>query len=248
MEVHPLYRVISAVMLLVLPSSLIGETTDNAMLKATGSVTINGSAIPQSSTIFVGDKIETQKQSTAMIFNAGMSVQLPSDSSVVYKENDVELMQGSALITTKKVTGGHLANLSISPVSSGATKFALVKQPGVETIAAIEGPVRVTDGRGTVVLKPGQGLKHDLIASNLADSTGQDNNAQGQTSTSEDSEKEKKKKKRKGPPPAAYDKGIRNWEVVALLAGGIIVPIAGTLIYDQLSGPGTKKPVSPTKP
>ncbi|MEY2413935.1 MAG: hypothetical protein QOD84_2541, partial [Acidobacteriaceae bacterium] len=169
-------------------------------------------------------------------------------SSVLYQQNNVELTHGSAVITTKKVTGGRLADLSISPVSSEATKFALVKQRGAETIAAMEGSLRVTDGNDTVVLQPGQGLKHDLLAENLADNTGQDNNAQGQTSPSQDSDKEKKKKKRKGPPPAAYDKGLKNWEVVALLAGAIVVPIAGTLIYDQLSGPGTKKPVSPTKP
>jgi hypothetical protein len=250
MNVSPLNRLVSLVMLVILPSVLTMADANNAMLNATGSVTINGSAVPGSSPIFVGDKIQTLKQVTAIISNGGTTVHLAADSSVVYQENNIELKQGGAVITTKRFTG-RLADLSISPASGDATKFALVNQPGTETIAAIEGSLRITDGTNTVVLQPGEALTHGSTSAALQDSgqagttNGQDS-SQGQTSTNDDSDR-RNRKRHEGPAAAATGNTcchIAGWEVVLITAA--FATILALYIYDEVRGPSS--PASPSKP
>jgi hypothetical protein len=176
-------------------------------------------------------------------------VHLAADSSVVYQENNIELKQGGAVITTEKVTTGRLANLSISPVSTYATKFALVNQPGTETIAAIEGSLRITDGNNAVVLQPGESLTHSPNLAALEDSSpagitsGQDA-PQGQTTSTND-DSDKNKRRREGPPVAATGSRcchIPEWAIVVTVAA--FATILALYIHAEVSG----GPVSPSKP
>lgn len=253
MQMRLFSRFVSLVMAIIMPSALsMGEV--NAMLYPTGGVTVNGAAAPGSSAIFAGDKVQTLTQATAMISDGTSTIRLREDSSLIYKANNVQLDRGSALVVTKKGTTGQFGGISVSPVSSDSTKFALMNQPGNQTIAAIEGALRITDGNHTFVLQPGQALTHGPTAAALQDSSsqvgtanGQDTSAssQGQTSASNDSDKKKKKKRREEPAAAATGErfGIPNWKLVALVTGAAIAPIGGLLIYDEVT-----EPASPSKP
>ena len=154
------------------------------------------------------------------------------------------------MITTKKVTTGRLANLSISPVSTYATKFALVNQPGTETIDAIEGSLRITDGKNTVVLQPGESLTHTPNLAALEDSSpagitsGQDA-PQGQTTSTNDDSDKKNRKRRDGPAVAATGNRccqIPEWAVVVTVAA--FATILALYIHAEVSG----GPASPSKP
>ncbi len=250
MQVRFLLRIVSLTTVIILPSALsMGEI--NAMLYPNGGVTVNAAAAPSSLAISAGDKVQTSKQASAMISDGKSKIRLRENSSIVYKTNRVELSRGNAVIVTKEATTGQLDGLSVLPVSSDPTKFALVNQQGTEMIAAIEGSLRITDGTNTVLLLPGQALMHGPNETALQDGTSQDSNGQGQTSTSDDSEKQKKKR-REEPAPAATGhvyRGVHNWKTVAIIAAATFSPFIGVLIYDEVTEPeDEKKNPSPSKP
>jgi len=227
-------RALSVALLIIVPWTLAGAET-KAMLYASGNVTIEGVAVPSSATVFAGENIQTSKGASAMILNGQSTIRLAADSSLVYGSNAVRLERGAALIVTRKAaTGGRLAGLSVSPASADQTRFALVNQKGaeaIESIAALQGSLRISDGLHTVVLLPGQALTRSLagVQEGSANSVAA---TSGQASASQ------------APVPATAGAGIPGWGIALILAG-VVGGIVGGL---AAAGQFETAPASPSKP
>ncbi|MFB3916277.1 MAG: hypothetical protein ACE14M_06085 [Terriglobales bacterium] len=213
MTTNNLVRVVCWMMIVVFPASMIAADITPAMLRSTGTVKVNGRAVNWSSIAYVGDQIQTGRDSTATITVKGAVVSLPSDSGVVYAGNSIQMQQGRALVNTYKGLDGRLDKLTISPASQRA-KYQMTRADGKMLIAAVEGSLSITDGTNTVLLTPGNALMRTI--------------ASDESSQAPSDEEEP-------PPPGRSRKRIPGWIWVLGGVGGIFVGTVATGVFESAS-------------
>ena len=87
-------RMVSCVLLLILPASLFAADSDAAMLYANGAAWVNGSHVPNSSAIFSGDLVQTRSDSAASIHAPGSSITVLADSLVQFEGVSLKVEHG----------------------------------------------------------------------------------------------------------------------------------------------------------
>jgi hypothetical protein len=132
---------------------------------------------------------------------AGATLQMGSNSELVFHPAGARVLSGSLAITTSRGLGAAVVNVRVEPVSSGA-RYLVSEADGKLTIAAMEGAVRVTDGKQTVVVDQDKAL---IAALEPLSELGQDNaGAQNQQQNAQQQDnKNRKKKGAAGAIPAA---------------------------------------------
>jgi hypothetical protein len=170
-------------LLLMMPASLLSADSGAAMLYANGAAWLNGTHIPNSSAIFVGDLVQTRADGAANIHALGSSITVLGDSLVKFEGASLDVEHGGVSVSTSKGVATTAGSVRVVPASKGWTEFNVIDVDGTVRIAARKGDVTVTDDKGTVTL------------------------AQGQETTREeqspDADKKKKKKRVAGAAPAA---------------------------------------------
>ena len=87
-------KLVSCVLLLIVPGSLIAADSGAAMLYADGAAWLNGSHVPKSSAIFAGDLVQTRSDSAANIHAPGSSVTVLGDSLVQFEGASLKVEHG----------------------------------------------------------------------------------------------------------------------------------------------------------
>ena len=212
-------RILSYLMLAVVPGTLFAADQPAAMVYTHGSALLNGMGIPTSSAIFKGDLIETSPESVANINATGSTILVLNNSIVQYEGSSVTLEHGGVTVSTSKSLAARAEDIRIAPISSSLTEFEVKDVDGKVRISARKGDLTITDDSG--------------VTTTLA---------QGQETTREESEsqKEKKRKKAGGAAPAAGG-GVLDSPVAIGIGTGII---AGTAAYVLIK---SDNPASPTK-
>lgn len=211
------------VMAFAIPVSLSASEGTPAMLSGTGDVKINGSSALRSSAVYAGDHVVTGENSSVTVSLKGAVITAPSQSSIIYRGADIELGYGRVVVNTQSATKGHLGNLTITPVSEKA-KFELTETSQVTMVAALQGPVNVTDGIHSMILPPGQMLTRAAFSS--FDSDGSSDSPKGQG------------------PKSPIRRGIPGWVIGVAAAGAAGAALAGL----AASGANGGSSVSPSKP
>jgi hypothetical protein len=162
---------------------------------------VNGSVLDRSQAVVDGDHLQTS-QAGATVALAGATLQMGSNSELVFHPAGARVLSGSLAITTSRGLGAAVVNVRVEPVSSGA-RYLVSEADGKLTIAAMEGAVRVTDGKQTVVVDQDKAL---IAALEPLSELGQDNAGaqnQQQNAQQQDNDKNRKKKGAAGAIPAA---------------------------------------------
>src|SRR5579872_70375 len=219
-------KMVSCVLLIGFPVSLVASDSQAAMIYIHGAAWINGVHIPASSAIFSGDLLQTRSDSGANINAAGSSIIVLGDSLVQVPGSSLEVEQGGVDIDTSKGVATLAGDVRVAPASNSWTEFNVSDVDGTVKIAARKGDLTVTDDTGTVTLAQGQQTTRDDQAD--------------QSSSSEKSGK-KKNKGTQGAPAAANGGALNSTLAVGVGAGAI----AGVAIW-ILTRPTT--PVSPSTP
>jgi|SRR5580704_422376 hypothetical protein len=220
-------RVVSCVLLLIVPAALFAADSGAAMLYADGVAWLNGSHVPKSSAIFAGDLVQTRSDSAANIHAAGSSITVLGDSLVQFEGASLKVERGGVSVTTSKGIGTTAGDVRVAPVSNNAwTEFDVKDVDGTVRIAARKGDLTVTDDNGTVTLAQGQETTRDQIS---------DQPDQG------DNKKKNNKKRAAGAAPAAGG-GLLNSPIAVGVGGAAIV---GVTTWVLLQG---SNPVSPSQP
>lgn len=149
-------KFIACALILLCPMTLLASPAQ-ATVQAQGTVRVNGSNVPSSTTIFAGDKVETLAGSTATISAQGTMIQLDPNSSAIFSDKALDLGCGSALVTTSMGTVVRVAGITITPASQGATKFRVSQGNGTLKISVEQGSAVVDDGTKHM-LSAGQSL------------------------------------------------------------------------------------------
>jgi hypothetical protein len=218
MGMSALRRTVCYFLLLTLPSFLFAADPGAAMLYANGAAWLNGSHVPNSSAIFVGDLIQTRTDAAANIHSSGSSIMVLGGSLVQFEGVSLKLEHGGISVSTSKGIAAVAGDVHVAPASNAWTEFNVTDTDGVVRIAARKGEVIVTDDKGPVTL------------------------AQGQDTTRNEEGDDKKKKRRTAAAPAAAGGGVFS-SPVAIGVGA--AAIAGVTIWVLAK---SDDPISPSVP
>ena len=216
-------RMVSCVLLLIVPASLFAADTGAAMLYADGAAWLNGSHVPKSSAIFAGDLVQTRSDSAANIHAPGSSITVLGDSLVQFEGTSLKVEHGGVSVSTSKGVATTAGDVRVSPVSNAWTEFNVTDIDGTVRIAARKGDLTVTDDSGTVTLAQGQETTRD------------------EQSDQSDNKKKKDKKRAAGAAPAAGGGVLNSTVAIGIGAAAVGGVTAWVLLKND-------DPVSPAKP
>jgi ferric-dicitrate binding protein FerR (iron transport regulator) len=151
-----LQKVLSCIMVIVVPAALFAADSNLAMLYSNGTAFLNGSSLARSSAIFPGDVVQTTADSVAKINALGTSLMVLSDSQVRFEGHAVKLEQGGVAVSTSKGMAARAGEVTVTPKGSVWTQFDVRSMDGQIQVTAQKGDVTVSDGAGTTTLTQGQ--------------------------------------------------------------------------------------------
>jgi hypothetical protein len=222
-------KILSCVMVVILPGSLFAADQPAAILYSHGIALLNGNSIARSSAIFSGDLVQTNTDSVANINATGSTVLVLNDSLVRYEGSTVNLRHGGVAVSTSKLLATRAGDVTVSPAASVWTEFKVKDVDGKVEIAAQKGDLIISDVSGTTALAQGQ------------QTTREESQSQGDSQSQNGDKKKKKKGGADLPPPGAAG-GLLNSPVAIGIGAGII---AGGAIWVLIQ---SDNPVSPSKP
>jgi len=204
-------KLVSCVLLLVVPASLFAADSGAAMLYATGATWLNGGHVPNSSAIFAGDLVQTRSDSAANIHAAGSSITVLSDSLVEFEGDSLKVEHGGVSVSTSRSVATIAGDVTVTPASNAWTEFNVIDTDGTVRIAARKGDLTVTDESGTVTLAQGQETTRD------------------EQSSQSQNQKKKDKRRGAGAAPAAGG-GILNSPVAIGIGGAAVIGVTAWVL------------------
>jgi len=216
-------RMVSCVLLLLVPASLLAADSSAAMLYADGAAWLNGSHVPKSSAIFAGDLVQTRSDSAANIHAPGSSITVLGDSLVQFQGDSLKVEHGGVSVSTSKGVATTAGDVRVAPASNAWTEFNVTDTDGTVRIAARKGDLTVTDDNGTVTLAQGQETTRD------------------EQSDQTDNSRKKNKKRATAAAPAAGG-GMLNSPIAVGIGGAAIVGVTAWVLIKN------DTPVSPSQP
>jgi len=214
-----LQKVLSCIMVLVVPAALFAADSGAAMLYSSGPTWLNGTSLPKSSAIFSGDLVQTASGSVAKINASGSSLIVLSDSLVQFEGSAVNVDHGGVTVSTSKAMSTRAGDVTVTPTATVWTQFDVKSVDGKVQIVAKKGDLTVDDGTGTTTL------------------------AQGQQTTRDESEQTKKKKKKRA--AAAAPAGVGGIMDSPIAIGVGLAAVGGIATWVLLQ---SGNPASPAKP
>lgn len=191
-------KVLSLFLIFALPTSLLCAETRAAMVFASGVASLNGTALPRSTSVFAGDVLETSKNSAIIINANGSTIQMGASSRVQFQGDSIDLGSGVTQVTTHNGMKVQADALTVAPVDRTA-KYQVTRGTGKVMVMAMNGSVSVLNGKVS-----------DVVAA-------------GEAKTYSDDQDDKDKKKRdKAGAVAVSDKELFMWSAVALGGGGAL--------------------------
>lgn len=144
-----MWKIVSLVMATLFPLSMMAES--GAMATPSGNVNLNGAALSRPAAVLAGDRIDTRDGTLSMTM-AGSSVQVTPKSSVVFAPDQLQIESGGVRIATSSRLGSHIRNLSVRPTTEAKSVYTLGERQGKILIAALEGPLTVSDAHGRILI------------------------------------------------------------------------------------------------
>ena len=114
-------KMVSCVLLLGFPASLVAADSGAAMLYTHGAAWLNGTRPPASSAIFTGDLVQTRSDSGANINAPGSSITVLGDSLVQFEGSSLKVEHGSVAVATSKGVATTAGDVRVAPASSTGT-------------------------------------------------------------------------------------------------------------------------------
>ncbi len=152
---------LSIVLAMLLPGQLLAADSASAMLYANGAAWVNGSTVPKSAAVFVGDLVQTRPDSTAHLSTSGSSVMVLADSLVKFEGPAVEIEHGAVRVSTAQGLATRAGEVTVKPAGSSWTEFQVTDVDGQVQIVATKGDLTIQDQQGTTTIQEGQQTTRD---------------------------------------------------------------------------------------
>ncbi|HEY6337939.1 MAG TPA: hypothetical protein VIW68_05555 [Candidatus Sulfotelmatobacter sp.] len=227
-------RMVSCVLLCLLPASLYAAETNAAMLYTNGTAWVNGAHVPRfSSAIFFGDLLQTRSDSVANITLTGSSITVLADSLVQFEGSSLKIEHGGLTVSTSKQVAATAGDVKVSPAGNSWTEFNVTDVDGTVRIAARKGDLLISDDEGSVTLPQGQETTRQETSDQVTNDNDKDQ--------PKDKKRSKNRKRAAGAAPAAGG-GILNSPIVV---GAGAAAVAGITTWVLVH---SDNPASPSTP
>ena len=153
-------RFIAAVLLFFFPLTMTAAPAV-ATIQAQGPVSVNGSPVPSTSSVFPGDKIQTGATGMATVSAHGSMVQLGPETTAIFNDRALDLGCGTAVLTTSIGTMVRVAGITITPAADATTRIEVSQMNGAIKITARQNWTVVNDGKLRQTLAPRQSATFD---------------------------------------------------------------------------------------
>jgi hypothetical protein len=151
---HCRITVVLSLLVVVFGVGILSAQTDGAMRYANGNVNVNGQSAEILTSIFPGDRVDVAESAAGSINRSGSSVVVSPNSSIQYAPASIEVIQGSARVSTSNGMSASVGQILVSPKDAVA-KFDVVRTDGKVVIVSREGALTVTDAGVTRVVQSG---------------------------------------------------------------------------------------------
>ncbi|MGA3128993.1 MAG: hypothetical protein ABSD13_20050 [Candidatus Korobacteraceae bacterium] len=164
-------------LVVVFGASMLSGQTGGAMLYSNGDVKVNGQSAGISTSIFSGDRVDVTGSSAGSINRSGSSIVVSPNSSIQYAAASVEVLQGTARVSTNKGMSASVGQIVVSP-KDAAAKFDVVKADNKVVVVSRDGALTVKNGSSTTIVQSGASIELPLgLATGQALSGDQGSNA-----------------------------------------------------------------------
>lgn len=231
-----LLKAITWIMLLLFPLATFAADTGVAIVYPDHAVKVNGAGVDRSQAVLEGDRLNTA-ESGATIAVSGATLQMGKDSDLVFRSRGPRVMGGSLAVTTSKALPAEVVNLHVEPATQGARY--LISQEGAKlVIAAMEGSVRVSDGKQTVTVEQNKALLAKLEPLGVEAASAQDNT---QNNGNQNDNKKKKGAAGGAIPAAGIGVTLSKAELVTIAAlAAVGGAVAAFLLTNRKPASGTR--------
>jgi hypothetical protein len=136
-------NLVCGMMIVVMPASLMAQSSGGAMLQSDGGVWLNGNPAPNSSAIFPHDLVQTQKDHQAKIDTDGSTATVQSDTIVQFEGEEFVLDHGSVQVRTSRGMRVRVNCLTVIPLTQEWTRYDVTDVDGKMHVVAYENDVKV---------------------------------------------------------------------------------------------------------
>jgi hypothetical protein len=128
--------------------------TSNTMLYASGNVTLNGTEVARSASVTTGDKIETAGATATTVNQDGSKVTVNPYSAIRYESERVNVVRGTAAISTTDGMAAQAAQITVAPKDKTAN-YEIARLNNNIVITSRTGALMVTEAGATTELAAG---------------------------------------------------------------------------------------------
>ena len=148
MSVPVLRNLVSWMLIVLLPASLLAADTGSALLHSNGGVWVNGAEVADSTVVFPGDSLETKPGFVANLDSEGSSVLIQGQSIVKFEGSYLTLEHGSLAVGTSTSMSVHVNCLRVEPLSNDRTQYEVTDVSGSVQVAARKNDVNIKQAGG----------------------------------------------------------------------------------------------------
>ena len=147
-------KFLSIAMMLLTPAAMLMAETGNTMLYASGNVMLNGKEVVRSASVATGDKIETAGTTATAVSSDGSKVTVNPYSAVRYESAGVNVVKGTAAVSTTDGLPAQAAQVTVTPKDKAAT-YEIARLNNNVVITSKTGALMVTDAGKTTEMDAG---------------------------------------------------------------------------------------------
>lgn len=153
---------ICVITIVIMPTSLVAQGTDRALLYSDGGTWLNGSPAPDSSAIFPDALIQTQKAHTAKIDAEGSTVMVQPETVVQFEGDELALDHGSLQLNTAREMKVRVNCITVIPITADRTQYDVTDVDGKVKVVAYKNDVKIHYA-GSAARRSKEGTSSDVI-------------------------------------------------------------------------------------